>query len=452
MECKRLEDAVTYQWGDTQNLTHHATVPLMASGKRFGLLNVGSPGKEHFTEKELTLLQSVAFQIGTAVERINLFEAQKQRAEYFAQLDELTRVLWKINNIRVLPEKVVQHIARHFQWPVISLFLIKNQQLRLESLFYKGEAVVTTKIDHKLSLTNAHVIKSALEQQNIALGQEKLAFLPDVREKNTWHAAAVPLILSDKPIGLLYVAQTTDNPLSETERDVLKALGDHLSLLIETIRLHEQKQEMLLVEERNRLARDLHDSVNQKLFSLSLMARGAKECLPTDPQLVGESLEEIQTLSKEALADMRSLIWQLRPANVEAGIMTTLKQYGQKIGLKINDQVEGIAQLPRRVEETLWRIGQEALNNIRKHARTNVATIKLTIDKKQIRLSIIDDGCGFNPHAVDGNGYSLGLTSMKERAEEAGGSIHIYSQENKGTRVHVSIPLKQDGGRETNED
>ncbi|GGK14870.1 hypothetical protein GCM10010965_04800 [Caldalkalibacillus thermarum] len=237
MECKRLEDAVTYQWGDTHNLTHHATVPLIASGKRFGLLNVGSPGKEHFTEKELTLLQSVAFQIGTAVERIILFEAQKQRAEYFARLDELTRVIWKINNKRVLPEKVVHHIAHYFQWPVIALFLIKNRQLSLKSLYYKQEAGVRTKISHTLSLANAHIIKSALKQQNVTLGQEKLSFLPGVRDKNTWHTAGVPLILSDKPIGLLYLAKTLANPFSEAERDVLKALGDHLSLLIETIRM-----------------------------------------------------------------------------------------------------------------------------------------------------------------------------------------------------------------------
>ncbi|HET7580076.1 MAG TPA: GAF domain-containing sensor histidine kinase [Bacillales bacterium] len=282
IECKRLEDAKKYNWGDRNGLSHHATVPLAAGGERFGILNVAAPGKEHFSEQELTLLQSVAYQIGTAVKRIRL--AQKQ-------------------------------------------------------------------------------------------------------------------------------------------------------------------QELNLIEERNRLSRDLHDSVNQKLFSLSLTAHGAKAVLD-DKKILGESLDHIQKLSQDALKEMRSLIWQLRPAGVEEGVVTALKKYGKYLGLKVSDQVEGVRELPRAVEEALWRIGQEALNNVKKHSGIDVAEVKMKATSKKVVLKITDEGNGCDLEKAREKG-SFGLTNMRERAAMFGGSIRIHSEKGGGTEVKVTFPLEEieGGGR-----
>lgn len=285
IECQRLESAKKHNWGDRWGLTHHATVPLTAGGERFGILNVAAPGKDHFNEEELTLLQSVAYQIGTAVKRI---------------------------------------------------------------------------------------------------------------------------------------------------------------------RLSQQQQELVLIEERNRLTRDLHDSVNQKLFSLSLTARGAKAVMD-DTVLLEESLDQIQTLSKDALKEMRSLIWQLRPAGVEEGVITTLRKYGKHLGLSVSDDVEGVCELPRAIEETLWRIGQEALNNVKKHAGTDHVDIAMKVSRTKVTMSVIDGGRGCDiDKARDKDSY--GLTSMKERAGLFDGLLTVKSQPQQGTKVTVSFPLKVKESSEKNGD
>ena len=138
--------------------------------------------------------------------------------------------------------------------------------------------------------------------------------------------------------------------------------------MIENLRLNEQRRELVRMEERNRLARDLHDSVSQKLFSLTFMTKGAEAVLKGQNEKVDRSLHDMRELAQGALKEMRTLIWQLRPAGLEKGLLPALKQYGESLGLKIREQVTGVRDLPRVVEEALWRIGQEALNNVSKHA------------------------------------------------------------------------------------
>jgi two-component system, NarL family, sensor kinase len=273
MECKRLENAIKYEWGETKGITHHATVPLRAGDEKFGLLNVAGPNKAHFTNEELALLEAVAYQIGTAIKRIKLAE----------------------------------------------------------------------------------------NEQNLAL-----------------------------------------------------------------------------VAERNRLARDLHDSVNQLLFSLMLTVRGTKE-MTDDPQ-VKEMLTYMQELSQEALSEMRGLIWQLRPQGLEDGLASALLSYGKVLGLELEVEVKGVIDLPSHVEECLWRIGQEALNNCKKHAGSKHSTICITVKNKKVWMIIKDAGCGFH-YDPEETIPSLGLASMKERTEMLKGIFALHSEIGKGTKIQVEIPI-----------
>ncbi|KAA0547667.1 GAF domain-containing sensor histidine kinase [Bacillus sp. BGMRC 2118] len=274
MECKRIENVMEYNWGKTEGITHHATVPLRAGNESFGLLNVASPNKTYFSQEELALLEAIAFQIGTAIKRV---------------------------------------------------------QLTL------------------------------------------------------------------------------------------------------------QEQEIALLAERNRLARDLHDSVNQLLFSLMLTVRGTKE-MTQEPE-VKEMLSYIQDLSQEALQEMRALIWQLRPEGLEDGIGSALCSYGKVLGLDVQVEVQGVLELPSKVEEAMWRIGQEALNNCKKHALTKKCHVEINIkDHRAVVMTIHDKGCGF--HYTEGEKMpTIGLAGMKERAEYLGGSFNVVSQIGEGTTISVSLPV-----------
>ncbi|WP_040203284.1 GAF domain-containing sensor histidine kinase [Neobacillus jeddahensis] len=272
MECKRIEDALEAQAGETCGLTHHATVPLRAGNERFGILNVGSPNKTHFKKEELALLEAVAYQIGTALKRIKL-----------------------------------------------------------------------------------------------------------------------------------------------TQRE----------------------QETALVAERNRLARDLHDSVNQLLFSLSLTARAGVEM--TEQDEVKQTFGYIQDLAQEALGEMRALIWQLRPLGLENGVVSALRSYAELLGLSIETQVTGATSIPGKVEEALWRIGQEALANCKKHSQTTEVILRFHSSMDEAMITIQDSGCGFY-YEENLEIPSLGLKNMKTRTEALSGEFQLISKPGNGTEIQIRIP------------
>ncbi|MBJ7987991.1 GAF domain-containing protein, partial [Bacillus cereus] len=135
IECKRINNAIEYNWGDTEGILHHATVPLKAGGEKIGVLNVASPGKTHFLEEELVLLQSVAFQIGTALKRTKLYENEKRRAHYYVKLERFIQALKTIHKFNVLPEKVVNHVGEVFQWNQVAFFIREETELSLRASY-----------------------------------------------------------------------------------------------------------------------------------------------------------------------------------------------------------------------------------------------------------------------------------------------------------------------------
>ncbi|MET3293014.1 UNVERIFIED_CONTAM: signal transduction histidine kinase [Brevibacillus sp. OAP136] len=139
------------------------------------------------------------------------------------------------------------------------------------------------------------------------------------------------------------------------------------------------------------------------------------------------------------MKEMRALIWQLRPAGLEEGLLTALKLYGQKLGIVVRDQLDGFNELPRAIEETLLRIGQESLNNVAKHAKVTEVQVYLKVTKREVLLRVTDGGAGFSQQAGQ-KLNSLGLISMRERAEMLGGLFSIESKPGKGTVVQVLIP------------
>ncbi|WP_396126234.1 GAF domain-containing sensor histidine kinase [Anaerobacillus sp. CMMVII] len=254
------------------------------------------------------------------------------------------------------------------------------------------------------------------------------------------HHATVPLKAGNENFGLLNVASANKTHFHNEELALLEAVAYQIGTAIKRIKLVENEQNMALIAERNRLARDLHDSVSQLLFSLLLTVRGTKE-MTKDEQLK-EMLTYIQDLSQEALSEMKALIWQLRPHGLENGIVSAIKNYGKVLGLKVEVEVPSQQDLPVKIEEVLWRIGQEALNNCKKHANTKTAFVKILTDEKYIVMEIRDHGCGFN-YEADASLPSLGLLSMKERAEILGGTFQLQSEPGKGSKIVVSIPNKE---------
>lgn len=211
-----------------------------------------------------------------------------------------------------------------------------------------------------------------------------------------------------------------------------------------------QVEELAVVKERNRLARELHDSVTQIIFGLTLSAQAARILLVRDPARVTAQLDHMQDLAQKALAEMRSLIQELHQVpGTGGGLVNRLQNLANERkstdGLEVILQVDEELGLPANLEEALYRISQEALNNIVKHAQTNQAVLSLRVENgSRVILCIEDHGAGFDPAHTQSQPGHLGLTSMSERVQALGGKLLIDSQPGRGTRLMVELALKQE--------
>lgn len=208
-----------------------------------------------------------------------------------------------------------------------------------------------------------------------------------------------------------------------------------------------QAEDLAVAQERNRLARELHDSVTQTIFSLTLTAKAARLLLERDPGRVAGQLDHLQELAQSALAEMRSLIFQLRPTPVEEmGLVPALQHHltslRSQYGLNVALHLEGEPGLPREQESRLFRIVQEALNNVVKHAGTDRAVVTLEPVNGRLILEIADQGVGFDPNAPGLGQKTLGLASMRERAEMMGGCLTVTARPGEGVRLRVEIPVE----------
>jgi len=206
-----------------------------------------------------------------------------------------------------------------------------------------------------------------------------------------------------------------------------------------------QAEQLAVVEERQRLARDLHDSVIQGLYGLILSAEGASRKLAEGQVgLVTERLHDIRQTAQSALDEMRSLIFELRPPDLQkeglvAALRARLETVEARAGLQTELDVEGEGRLSHRLEAGLYWVVQEALNNALRHSAADKVVVSLRLRPKAVELEVIDNGVGFDPSARGG----LGLRGMYERAEQLGGKLDFYCEPGQGTRVRLEVPQSQ---------
>jgi signal transduction histidine kinase len=257
----------------------------------------------------------------------------------------------------------------------------------------------------------------------------------------------VPIEVGGRRLGAMVLgAQRSRQRLFTTdEQDLALAMANQAGLAIESARLYGQAQQVAALEERQRLARDLHDSATQSLYAVTMFAEAAARLLASgEVELATEHLGEVRDTALEALREMRLLIFELRPPLLEKegmviALQTRLEMVEGRSGLETEFRAEGVDDLAPDIEEGLYRIAQEVLNNILKHAQARRVTVHLGRDQQKVILEISDDGLGFDPTTNRDKG-GLGLAGMEERVALLGGQLIINSQPGRGTRVRVKVP------------
>ena len=260
----------------------------------------------------------------------------------------------------------------------------------------------------------------------------------------------IPLIAKERVTGMLALHHRVPAIYTERNADLAMAFANQVAVAIENARLYEKAQRLAVLQERQRLARELHDSVSQALYGIALGARTASRLLDqievtgAVEAALSEPIEYILSLSEGGLAEMRALIFELRPESLESeGLVATLVK--QATAMQTRHRIEVTTHLDKEPEvslstkEVLYRVGQEALHNVVKHASATRTTIALSTDDGQLALEISDNGKGFDLNG-EFTGH-LGLQSMRERVEQVGGTLAITSSPCHGTQITAVVPL-----------
>ncbi|OIO95582.1 MAG: hypothetical protein AUK03_05200 [Anaerolineae bacterium CG2_30_64_16] len=256
---------------------------------------------------------------------------------------------------------------------------------------------------------------------------------------------AVPLRVNGGVIGVLDVVNKAGG-FTEQDVPVMSVFANQAAMAIEHARLQQQAEQLAVLAERQRLARELHDSVTQSLYSVTLYANAAALALAAGKgDVTAGYLQELQETAQEGMRDMRLLIFQLHPPVLEveglvAALQARLAAVEGRAGLPTEFRVAGERRLPIAIEAELFWIAQEALNNVRKHAAAQHVTVHLHFTAATIALEVLDDGVGFDPGAVPAERRG-GLRTIAERTAHMGGKLTYESMPGAGTRVKVEVAL-----------
>ena len=273
---------------------------------------------------------------------------------------------------------------------------------------------------------------------------------PEVREWMKSHRVklvlCVPLLFGKKVIGTLTVRDARRDRFSREEIILAQALARHVSLALQLIRLAEEGQHSALLQERNRVAREMHDTLGQSFTGILVQLEAAEDVLTENPQVARGHLKKARDLARESLAEARRSVWALRPRALEDGdLASALRNLAHQMTagkqIKVDFSMRGtVRPLSPETEVHLLRIGQEALTNALRHAQASRVWIELAFNRRRVQLSVQDNGHGFNVPSDSKDG-GFGHLSLHERAEQIGARITVNSEPGSGTRVVAVVPV-----------
>jgi GAF domain-containing protein len=424
-------------------------VPLRTKTDIIGVLDVQSDQPNAFDEGDLVVLQSLADLTAIALEEARLFDEEQRRAEQFRVISEVGTRITSILTIDELLHEIVRLIKDTLGYYHTAIGLIEGDELVIKA----GVGAHWDDAQHQPS--RLRVGQKGITAWVAATGEPLL--VPDVNQDARYlllpespeirSEVAVPLKTTTGIIGVLDVQSAQLNAFDDSDLVVLKSVAHQAAIAIENARLYEQAQQAAVLEERSRLARDLHDAVTQTLFSASLIGEVLPSLWESDQREGRQLLKELRQLTRGALAEMRTLLLELRPtALAETSLDELLRQLGEAVtgrsGVSVTVAAQGEGDLPPDVHVALYRIAQEALNNVVKHSRASHVEVTFRCYEPDgggrgasVHLSIVDNGRGFDRSHVAADRLGLGI--MRERAESVGAPLEIETQAGEGTRVSV---------------
>lgn len=436
-------------------------VPLIVRGEVIGMLSLDHTEPNFYSQNSAVIALAFANQAAIGIENARLYQQERQqyqRAERRRQAAESLRDILSLLNSSEPLEKTLNLIVEqanrlmessacllhHINYAENFVEISASVGLPEELRAVKGFPLFSSARADERILERRPVWVSDFENMPQPTPQELSELDPDVRE---WRAQtnqiyrawlAVPLIVRDEVFGSLAFYFSEPRKLNNEEIDLAISYADQAALAIENASLRTHAEQVAVLAERNRLARDLHDAVTQTLFSASLIAEVLPKIWERDPDAGHQRLEELRRLTKGALSEMRTLLLELRPAALADTDLNDLlghqvNAFLARTMVQVDYTHDCLEKPPTQVKEMFYRIAQECLNNIAKHADADAVAIDLQCHSGMARMTINDNGIGFS--TSDQTTAGLGLGIMRERASTIGAVLEINSRVNEGTRI-----------------
>jgi len=435
-------------------------VPLLFQGELIGSINfsLGAADLSASTRECEDVARQVADQLAIAIQQARLYEQVQRHAEELEQrLAARTRELAAFFDLatltargRALSEILAPALTRimdvaHCQTICVHLLDEEGSTLRLvsqrnlpdEARQRLGVMTVGDDFLRRISQVGDPITATDLARSSL---------MPDLLRLEGFQSyLGVSLRAGEHPLGWLSYYRASDGGFALDETALLTALAQQIGVVVENHNLRLRMEEAAVMEERGRLARELHDSVTQSLYSMVLLTEGGRRLAASgDMARSQEYFADLEGIALQALKEMRLLVYELRPSVLEGeGLVGALQQRLDAVEGRANMEarllVEGAIELPAAVEAALYGIAQEALNNALKHASATAVTVRLRSGEGgRVELEIADDGRGFDTQEVGSQG-GMGLATMRDRAEQVGGRLEMLSAVGKGTRVRVIV-------------
>jgi GAF domain-containing protein len=430
-------------------------VPLKVKGRVIGVLDVMSDRLNAFDESDMAVLQSLAHQAAVAIDNARLFGEVEQRVKELEVLYHADEELYSYLDLGQVLQALVDVAVDTLQAGKSSVMVWDAAQENLTMRYARGfdPHTMTTMcfprdegiVGQVAATAEPAVVEDALLDPRRA--EEREAILQAIKHEGIRAFMHLPIKVRGEVFGVFSVCYTYPRIFTEDEQRLYLALAQRAALAIQNAQLYERSQELAVIQDRQRLARDLHDAVTQTLFSASLIAEVLPALWERDEVKAREYLAQLRDLSRGALAEMRTLLMELRPtALIETSLRELLRQLTDamlgKTRLSVDFAVEEPADLPSEVHIAIYRIAQEALNNVVKHARASHVAVCLraipTSSGQRLELTIDDNGAGFDPAGTPADRLGLGI--MRERADAIGAHLQIESGSDGGTRVTLVWP------------
>lgn len=421
-----------------------AALPLVSGGIIQGALGLYWDRPHLFTDDERYIFAQLLQTLPVVVATRRALLGEQQRAQQLEAVAKVSAAVSSSLTKDVLLRTVTQLAQGGFENLHFSLFLLDEgtRTLVLQTMGGADPDMCSISLTETTSLVAeaARTLRAVYVDDMAAAEQYVLRpFFSGARSE-----MAVPMTVGSYLIGVLDVQANVVQHYTHAEVLVMHTLADLLAVAIQNIRLYEQAQEAAAYEERNRLARELHDSVSQALYGIALGARTARALLDRSPERLQGPLDYILSLAEAGLMEMRALIFDLRVDSIqEEGLIAALAKQTASLGARHNIRMltEFCPEpnLSIDVKEALYWIAREALHNTIKHAQAKCIAVKVATDHEALFLEIVDDGLGFDASS-DFPGH-LGLKNIRERAARLNGTLDLTSARGKGTAIRVRVPL-----------